>query len=72
MVLFLCSDAALYVTGQTYLVDGGHTVRGLLPVENTAIREKCDGGYGPHSPAVEVVKIQVKREENPWRHRRQL
>lgn len=30
-VLFLCSDAATYTTGQTYVVDGGQTVRGLFP-----------------------------------------
>jgi NAD(P)-dependent dehydrogenase (short-subunit alcohol dehydrogenase family) len=32
MVLFLCSDAASsYISGQTHLVDGAQTVRGLLP-----------------------------------------
>jgi NAD(P)-dependent dehydrogenase (short-subunit alcohol dehydrogenase family) len=33
MVLFLCSDAASFATGQTFILDGGQTVRGLLPVE---------------------------------------
>jgi NAD(P)-dependent dehydrogenase (short-subunit alcohol dehydrogenase family) len=32
-VLFLCSDTAPYVTGQIFAVEGGRTIRGLLPVE---------------------------------------
>jgi NAD(P)-dependent dehydrogenase (short-subunit alcohol dehydrogenase family) len=30
-VLFLCSQAASYITGQTHIVDGAQTIRGLLP-----------------------------------------
>jgi NAD(P)-dependent dehydrogenase (short-subunit alcohol dehydrogenase family) len=35
MVVFLCSDAASYATGQTFGVDGGQMIRGLMPLENT-------------------------------------
>jgi enoyl-[acyl-carrier-protein] reductase (NADH) len=35
MVLFLCSKAASYVTGQVFVVGGGQMIRGLVPVETT-------------------------------------
>jgi NAD(P)-dependent dehydrogenase (short-subunit alcohol dehydrogenase family) len=35
-VLYLCSDAASYVSGQVHVVDGALTVRGMFPTETMA------------------------------------
>ncbi len=52
-VLFLCSDAASYVTGQVHIVDGAATVRGMFPVSRDraglARPTKADLLSQPHS-----------------------
>ncbi len=35
------SDAASYATGQTFVVDGGQMIRGLVPVDNRAYADKA-------------------------------
>ena len=54
MVLFLCSDAASYVTGQIYPCgrqpNGSRASAGRI----RSIRGKCDGGYGMHNARTEV------------------
>ena len=32
-VLYLCSDAASYVTGHVHIVDGAFTARGMFPTD---------------------------------------
>jgi NAD(P)-dependent dehydrogenase (short-subunit alcohol dehydrogenase family) len=35
-VLYLCSDAASYVSGQVHVVDGATTARGMFPTNDVA------------------------------------
>ncbi|MEH2459127.1 MAG: SDR family oxidoreductase [Nostoc sp.] len=45
IILFLCSRAASDITGQTYAVEGGQTIRGLFPSKKNSSRIAAKGRY---------------------------
>ena len=58
VAIFLCSDAASYVTDQVFVADGGQMIRGLLHVEDkTASHAQWESWAGSSNTGAARVSV---------------